>query len=387
MRNGRGETAGPGEMVAAASRAPSEGRARERMRQWLLVIGFWTLIVLAYSTRAEIRSGSYVWIRVAWFDSLRLSAAQWYSWGLLSIAIYWVNRALPFRSDALFRRLAVHVPLSLVFGVAYTYLNTAVTAMFDAPIETAWVGATLLETITRVIYRQGTFVYWAIAAICLVLDYQRDLKDREIRSAELERLLAEARLAALRTQLDPHFLFNTLNSISAYVERAPREARLMLEQLGDLLRISLEHANEQEIPLERELAFVDRYIQLQLVRYADRLDVKVNAVPEVLVATVPTFLLQPLVENAIRHGVGKLTSAGVIELSAWRENEQLCIRVRDNGPGLPPGWTLDRDGGIGLGNTRARLEQLYGKGRYTFDVGPDGGQGTRVTIAIPYRAA
>ena len=110
----------------------------------------------------------------------------------------------------------------------------------------------------------------------MALDYQSDLKDREVRAAELERLLTEARLATLRSQLDPHFLFNALNSISAYVESAPREARLMIEQLGDLLRLSLEHADEQEIPLERELMFVDRYIQLQLARFADRLDVQVQ---------------------------------------------------------------------------------------------------------------
>jgi two-component system, LytTR family, sensor kinase len=386
MRSALVETVERRGTAAATADARPEGKARDRLRQWLMVVGFWTLIVLAYSTRAEVRSGSYAWVRVGWLDSLRLSAAQWYSWGLLSIAIFWVNRRLPFRSDALVRRLIVHVPLSLVFGVAYTYLNSAVTEVLGAPVETNWVGVTLLETITRVIYRQGTFVYWAIVAICLVLDYQSDVKDREVRSAELERLLAEARLATLRTQLDPHFLFNTLNSISAYVESAPREARLMLEQLGDLLRLSLEHANEQEIPLERELAFVDRYIQLQLVRFADRLEVRVSAAPEVLAATVPTFLLQPLVENAIRHGIAKLDSAGLIELAAWRERDRLRIRVRDNGPGLPTGWMLDRDAGIGLGNTRARLEQLYGKSNYLLEVGPGAERGTDVSLTIPYRA-
>jgi two-component system LytT family sensor kinase len=222
--------------------------------------------------------------------------------------------------------------------------------------------------------------------MCVALDYQNDLKDREIRTADLERSLSEARLATLRTQLDPHFLFNTLNSISAYVESAPRQARLMIEQLGDLLRLSLEHADEQEIALERELLFVDRYIQLQLVRYADRLDVRVRVDPEVTSAAVPNFLLQPLLENGIRHGTSKLTAAGTIEVSAWRSGERLHLRVRDNGPGLPAGWTLERHIGIGLSNTQARLEQLYGKGEYSLEVAPDDERrGTCVDVTFPYR--
>jgi two-component system, LytTR family, sensor kinase len=371
--------------TAPADAADAEPN-KHQMPRWLLVLGFWTLIVLAYSTRTEMRAGSYTWVPMSWYDSITLAATQWYPWGLLSIAIYWVNRKLPFRPNAMLRRLLVHVPLSLVFGVAYTYLNFVVAGLMHAPTESSWVGATVFETLTRVTYRQGTFVYWAIVAICMALDYQSDLKDQEIRGAELERLLAEARLATLRTQLDPHFLFNALNSISAYVESAPRDARLMIEQLGDLLRLSLEQADEQEIPLERELAFVDRYIQLQLVRFADRLSVRVDVKPDVMAAAVPTFLLQPLVENAIRHGVANLTD-GVIQMSARRDGERLHVRVQDNGPGLPPGWTFDSHARIGLGNTRARLEQLYGKGHYTLDIDSAGGHGTRVAVTIPYRAA
>jgi two-component system, LytTR family, sensor kinase len=375
------ELAAPTVPDSTAAGEPS----RRRMPRWLLVAGFWTLIVLAYSTRAEMRAGSYTWVRMSWIDSTKLAATQWYPWALLSIGIYWVNRKLPFRSDALLRRLLVHVPLSLVFGVAYTYLNYLLTLLLHAPTETVWMGATVFETVSRVIYRLGAFVYWSIAAICVALDYQSDLKDQEIRSAELERLLAEARLATLRSQLDPHFLFNALNSISAYVESAPRDARLMIEQLGDLLRLSLDHANEQEVPLERELMFVDRYLQLQLVRFAGRLDVQLRVNDDVLTAAVPTFMLQPLVENAIRHGVSKLPAAGTIELSAWRAGENLRVRVRDNGPGLPPGWTLDRRAGIGLGNTRARLEQLYGKGAYSLELTSGTEAGTCADVTIPYR--
>jgi len=355
--------------------------------RWLLVFGFWTLIVLAYSTRGEVRVGSYQWLPISWLDAFKAAVAQWYSWAVMSVAIYWVNRKLPVAPDALVPRLLIHVPLSIVFTVAYTYLFRGATVLLSAPNDPNWVGASILETASHVTYRLGTFVYWAIAMICVALDYQSNLKDREIRTADLERLLSEARLATLRSQLDPHFLFNTLNSISAYVESSPRQARLMIEQLGDLLRLSLDHADQHEISLERELTFVDRYIQLQLVRFADRLDVQVRVDSEVMTAAVPTFVLQPLVENAIRHGTSKLTAAGAIELCAWRSGDRLHVRVRDNGPGLPRGWNLERHIGIGLGNTRARLEQLYGHGEYSLEVAPDDEQGTCVDVTFPYRAA
>ena len=369
----------PGTVTTLSARRPLPG--------WLLVFGFWTLIVLAYSTRGEIRVGPYQWVTLAWIDALKAAAAQWYTWGVLSVAVYWVNRRLPVASDALLRRILIHVPLSLVFTVAYTYFNEIAALALGAPEVPPYLGTTVLDTISKAIYRQGTFVYWAIAMICVALDYRSSLTDREVRTAELERLLTEARLATLRSQLDPHFLFNALNSISAYVESAPGQARLMLEQLGDLLRLSLDHADQQEIPLEQELTFIDRYIQLQLVRFADRLQVNVQVDPEATTAAVPTFLLQPLVENAIRHGTSTLSTAGTIELSVWRSGDRLNVRVRDNGPGLPRGWSLDRDAGIGLGNTRARLQQLYGKAHHSLEVAPADERGTCVDITFPYRVA
>ena len=231
-----------------------------------------------------------------------------------------------------------------------------------------WAAVFTTQLITNALsgmYLWGWLIYWVILGGWLALNYYERFVTSELRRERLERRFSEARLDNLRLQLDPHFLFNTLNSISAYVESAPGQARLMLEQLGDLLRLSLEHADQQEITLERELTFVDRYIELQLVRFADRLQVKVDTDPDALTAAVPTFLLQPLLENAIRHGTSKLSAAGRIEVTAWRSGDRLHVRVRDNGPGLPRGWSLDRHIGIGLGNTRARLEQLYGKGQFS----------------------
>ena len=171
------------------------------------------------------------------------------------------------------------------------------------------------------------------------------MRDRTVRTAELERLLTQSRLDTLRTQLHPHFLFNALNAISAHVESAPRTARWMLEQLGDLLRLALDHAEDQVIPLQRELAFVDRYMKLQKVRYEDRLDVVLDVDPLALQALVPTFILQPLLENAIRHGIATRSTPGQIEIQAWCEGDALHLSVRDDGPGLAANWDLERGPG------------------------------------------
>ncbi len=357
-----------------------------QLPRWVLVLGFWTLIVLLYSTRTEVRGGPYVWTPISRLDALKFAVSQWYPWGLLSICIYWVNRWLPVGRDALVPRLLLHVPLSVLFTIAYTYLNYGMTELVDAPTDASWVAEGLFETAVRVSYRLGMFVYWAIVSVCVALDYQTDLKDRQIRTSELERLLSEARLATLRTQLHPHFLFNALNTISAHVEHEPRTARSMIEQLGDLLRLSLEHADEPEIPLERELAFVDRYLRLQRARFGDRLEVDVHVDPNVLNALVPTFILQPLVENAITHGTSKRAQKGRIELEASSDGPRLRVRVRDNGAGLPSGWDIERSAGIGIANTRERLSHLYGEDQ-SLSVAAAPAGGVQVDLTLPLHAA
>jgi len=207
-----------------------------------------------------------------------------------------------------------------------------------------------------------------------------------VRTAELERLITQSRLDTLRTQLHPHFLFNALNAISANVESAPRTARWMLEQLGDLLRLALDHAEDQVIPLQRELAFVDRYMKLQKVRYEDRLDVVLDVDPLALQALVPTFILQPLLENAIRHGIATRSTPGQIEIQAWCEGDVLHLSVRDDGPGLAANWDLERGAGVGLSNTRERLKRLYGDGQ-SFRIAGPVGTGVQVDLRFPLQRA
>jgi LytS/YehU family sensor histidine kinase len=198
----------------------------------------------------------------------------------------------------------------------------------------------------------------------------------------LEKLLAEARLQTLRTQLQPHFLFNALNTISAFVERNPQGARRMIEHLGDLLRFSLDRSARQETTLQEELAALEHYLSIQRVRFEDHLKVSVSAEPGTLRASVPGLILQPLVENAIRHGATQASSS--IEVNAWRDNGRLHLRVSDDGPGLPPSWRLSESAGIGLSNTQQRLAQLY-PSAHTFAVSEARDGGVVAEIVIPYR--
>jgi LytS/YehU family sensor histidine kinase len=238
-------------------------------------------------------------------------------------------------------------------------------------------------------FDMASIVLWAIVGAAGVLaaaaafKYRADLRDRQQRIAELERLLGDARLDALRTQLHPHFLFNALNTISAYVERDPRTARWMLDRLGTLLRMSLEHAREQEMPLERELTFITCYIDLQKARFDDRIALVTDVAPDVMTALVPSLILQPLVENAVRHGIATGDTPGRIEIHAHRDANTLHVTVTDDGPGLSP----DVGFGVGLSNTQERVHRLYGKqAEFAIANRAAGGSqdsGARVTLTLP----
>lgn len=343
------------------------------MKHRLAAFAFGILIVLVYATGAELRTTSADWTAPA-----RAALAAGLAWLLIVPLVVAADRRLPIARDVLLPRLLMHVPLSVAVSWAFAYLYYALSRLLHAPIAPETLAAAPLSAFHRFTW----LVYWAIIGWYVASDYQDQIRDRKVRTAELERLLAQSRLEMLRTQLHPHFLFNALNAISAHVESAPRTARWMLEQLGDLLRLALDHAEDQVIPLQRELAFVDRYMKLQKIRYEDRLDVVLDVDPTALHALVPTFILQPLLENAIRHGIATRSTPGQIEIQAWCEGDRLHLSVRDDGPGLAPDWDLERGAGVGLSNTRERLRRLYGDGQSFHIEGPVGG-GVQVDLRLP----
>ena len=271
------------------------------MKHRLAAFAFGILVVLVYSTGAELRGEAF-----DWSASARAALAAGLAWLLLVPVVIAADRRLPIARDVLYPRLLLHVPLSVVVSWAFAYVYYGASRALGAPVDPQLLAGPPLSAF----HRFNWLVYWAVIGWYVASEYQDQARDRTVRTAELERLLTQSRLDTLRTQLHPHFLFNALNAISAHVESAPRTARWMLEQLGDLLRLALDHAEDQVIPLQRELAFVDRYMKLQKVRYEDRLDVVLDVDPLALQALVPTFILQPLLENAIRHGIATPIDAG-----------------------------------------------------------------------------
>lgn len=222
----------------------------------------------------------------------------------------------------------------------------------------------------------------ALAAGYGVESYRRTQR-LELRQSKLDAELAKAQLESLRLQIQPHFLFNTLNSIAAQVRRQRNERALeMLVALGDLLRTTLEQSDQARVPLHDELQFIRLYVDLQQARYADRLSVTYDVDENCLEELVPTLVLQPLVENAIRHGIAPRVAPGHIHLAAGRVGQRLEIRLEDDGVGLAEDFDLDRDAGVGLGNTRSRIEQLYG-GDASFEIEPRPNGGTAVTLSLP----
>jgi LytS/YehU family sensor histidine kinase len=235
-------------------------------------------------------------------------------------------------------------------------------------------------------------IYAVIAGLSMSRDYAAQVRQRErqaaelaLQTADLERRLVESRLQSLRAQLQPHFLFNALNTISAFTETDPQTARRLMGQLGDLLRASLTHANRPVVTLGEELTFLDDYLAIESARFEGRITVSVKADDDLLNAMVPSFLFQPLVENAIRHGVAPRVSGGRVEVTATRQAATLTLRVRDDGVGLPAGWTFDRDVGVGLRNVASRLEHLYGRADLLRVVSNSAG-GADVQIDLPIRA-
>jgi LytS/YehU family sensor histidine kinase len=227
-------------------------------------------------------------------------------------------------------------------------------------------------------------VFWVVVCGAHALLFYQRSQERERRSLELAASLARAKLQALRMQLQPHFLFNTLNAISTLVHRDPRAADEMIGNLSDFLRLTLEPAEQQEIPLGEELKFVERYLAIERVRFGDRLRVEVDVPADLLATPVPSLLLQPLVENAVRHGLEPLGAAGLLRIVAKREGDRLWIAVIDNGRGLP-GTPTERVG-IGMANTRERLAARYGAAAGIM-LRPAEGGGTSAEITLPLKSS
>ena len=313
----------------------------------------------------------------------------WYLWVLLSPAVVFAVRHVPLVRGRLTWAIPAHVLIALVTVLVHAALQLGIYRVTGFPTQPGsfW-GVYRSAILFRVTL--GLLGYTLLFAVVMAAEYYDRFREGERAAAALSVQLAEARLAALRMQLNPHFLFNTLNTVSMHVRRSENtEAVRMLAGLSDILRHVLEDSPPQEVTVRQELAFIDRYLAIERSRFGDRLKVTVTVEPDALDALVPNLVLQPLVENAIRHGIGRRAAAGRLDIRAARRGDLLELVVQDDGPGIddesdsvtPATGIPLSSGGIGLRNTASRLQQLYGaQGNLSLENPPGGGAIARVTL-------
>lgn len=370
---------------------PKEPFFPQYVRAFLVCLAPWSLIealILAQKFSFLFAGGDpgYFPATWVWFVRIAMSAA-------LTPFIFWVGSRWPIERDAWLRRLCVHVVAALCFGLVRPGLEIA----FFYPILLAGYNALdlpldNLEVALRNVMIYGAYSaflrYWVFLSIHAAFSYYDKFREREraaarleVHAAELKAQIAHARLGALKMQLRPHFLFNTLNAIVVLVRQGEgAKAEQALTQLGDLLRAVLIDHDAQLVPLRRELEYLRLYLSIEQMRFSDRLEVNIEADSELLEAAVPQLVLQPIVENAVRHGISRSAAKGVIDIRAFSLEDKLHIVVRDNGPGFVSPELLTSHG-VGLSNLRARLQQLYGV-EAALRIRSDG-EGTEVSVTLP----
>jgi signal transduction histidine kinase len=360
-----------------------EPRAPGRVRRWALIaavftaVGLLNFFIVITSWRAEGNAGSakypFLWEMTGIYTVL-----------LLLPALLFVMRRFPITRATLATRVPLHLAAFAAFAVAHTLLMWGTRTVLYRLL--GW-GTYDYGAMRYRFFMEGAkqaVIYLLTYALVAMADYARRNRERELTRARLERELTEARLAALKMQLNPHFLFNTLNMISSHVRDAPTTAEEMIAHLSDFLRMTLRHAQTQEVPLATELEFLDSYLAIMKARFESRLAVELRFEEAARDALVPHLVLQPLVENALTHAVGEQGRQGRLRLSASRRGDRLRLVVEDNGPGLGAGDADAVGRGVGLTNTAERLRQLYGDDQKVV-LGRAEGGGCRVELDLPYR--
>jgi|ERR1041384_1451089 signal transduction histidine kinase len=353
-----------------------------RWRRAAAWLGFWSVLGLVFSTQLYLAEQRFAAHPASWGQALRAELPDWYLWGLLATIVAFLSRRVRIDRASWERAVTLHFGASLWLACLHLTLATIVQSVLRGNEPYPFVPRLVDNFATS--FHWNLVIYWAIVALVHAREYARDAQEHRVRAAELEASVAQARLQALTLQLRPHFLFNTLNAIAELIHEDPAAAERMVSRLSDLLRWTLEIDGSREVPLARELELVDRYLGIQEVRFQDRLGVRRDVAADALTAGVPAMILLPLVENAVRHGLATRDGPGTVGIAATRAGGQLRLEVWDDGPGLAA--AAGARTGIGLGNTRARLAQLYGAGHALEMVNRDAG-GLLVRVTLPYREA
>lgn len=367
-----------------------------RHNVWLeiaAIMGFWTLLaVLSAGSRVLDPFGEEPSMAAAVREAVPIFL-NYYLWALVTPLIFWVSSRYSVNRDNWIRRVPLHLAIAFAVAIAVDLYDDAIRVTFFQNPGRRPMTFDALRALSRFYFLNELIIYMAVLAVGVAREffirYQARQEETLALRAHADRLqaqLSEARLQALRMQVNPHFLFNTLHAVSSLVERDPQGVRRMLARLGELLRYTLEDGSEAEVTLRQEIDFLDRYLEIQRIRFQGRLQVDKDIAPDVTDALIPNLILQPIVENAVKHGASEAVDMGRVEIRARRSGDRLVVNVIDNGPGLEDDTLPEQQRGFGLRNTRERLEELYGDAFELSFRSPDDG-GLVATISLPFHTA
>jgi signal transduction histidine kinase len=353
-------------------------KSGKRVRRWLVIALSCTIAAVLFASVMYVMLDMMEHVRPNPLLLFLWWAARFYLWAALAPAVAYSLKRIPLQPIAA-SRLFLHVLASLIFSLVHMVLHLSLATVFMGR-PTLSGGSSSLSVQVIHSFPLGVLAYWVILAMMMATSHYERSRLEQVRTSKLQAQLAEARLRALQMQLQPHFVFNALHSLSDLVTDEPKTAVRLIARLGDFLRLTLQNSTSQWVPLKRELDFLEAYLEIERVRFGDRLKVVFQIDPQSLDAEVPSLILQPLVENAIRHGIASHIGPGLVQLASRRRGETLLLEIRDNGPGMPS----NPPEGLGLRNTHERLRQTYGSS-YSLEVRNQGERGVVVSCEFPYR--
>jgi signal transduction histidine kinase len=319
----------------------------------------------------------------AWGRAVMSVMPSWLIFAAEVPAILYLARRYPLDRGAWTSNAIVHVSGAIVFTLVHLGGTAIVYGLAMGDLAMA---SPVFSHFLSVYFVLDLITYGAFVGAYHAFRYYREFRARELAASQLQASLTTARLHALRAQLNPHFLFNTLNAVSVLATQGRQDEVVdVVGRLSDLLRRSLDESRSQEVTLAKELEFADAYLDIQRIRFGQRLTVLKRVAPDTLDTLVPSMILQPIIENAVIHGIAEAAGVSRIEISASRDDGIVRLQVRDTGPGNKPDGSIERPNGIGLSNTRARLEQLYGPDQ-RLELRHETDGGVSVTLWLPFRA-
>jgi len=361
-------------------------RRKYELQKWLAIFACWTFVALIFAFTYYFQ-GHLSRKSIPFAQFLSWQIASCYGWFAITPIILWVTKRFLPEGKEFYRNLVILIICAFLVIAVQLGINAYILPLLGFPTNRTF--ANYFEAykfMAMSIFPLSAMLYLMTTGAIFISIYYQKYRERELINSQLEGSLTKARLQVLQMQLRPHFLFNTHNAISQLIHKDPDAAERVLNNLSDLLRKSLEKFEESEIPLQRELEFVEKYLEIEKIRFGERLSVDMKIDPETNDALVPNMLLQPLIENSIKHGISPLINGGKIEIVARREDGFLVLKVADNGVGIAEHESNKLSTGIGLVNTKSRLLHLY-KGKHKFEIYSEDQKGFLVRINIPFKKA